>query len=62
MEAFPNAKCIFYQRDEDSWAKSCNKQLKKPTSSFPGNLPDWMHSVFYTIGFYPKISVGEKPP
>ena len=55
MTAFPDAKCIFYQREENSWAKSCVTQLEKPFQSFPGNLPDWIHTSLYNVGFYPGI-------
>ena len=48
MAAFPDAKCIFYQREEHSWAKSCVTQLEKPFKSYPGKLPDWIHTILYS--------------
>ena len=47
MQAFPNAKCIHYERPEDEWLESMLRQLKKNRSVGIGNLPDWCLSTFF---------------
>ena len=54
MQAFPEAKCIFYERPEDSWIKSMMNQLDANRKVGIGKLPDWCLNVLGFTGFFPN--------
>jgi len=53
MIAFPEAKCIFYERPEEQWLKSMLNQLDKNRSVGIGKLPDWCLNFLGYTGFFP---------
>ena len=55
MQAFPEAKCIFYEREEEAWVISLEKQLNMQLELFPGTLPDWCLQLQYQTGMFPPV-------
>ena len=48
LEAFPEAKCIFYQRPEKQWLPSFQKQMEvnNQLGSFPTFVVEWLFYLF----------------
>ena len=47
MEIFPDAKCIFFEREEESWFESYRNQMEKICAR--KNLPDPLHYLMLRI-------------
>lgn len=50
LEAFPEAKCVHFERYEDAWTKSIQNQIVANRSFFSWHLPDWVNWVLFKTG------------
>ena len=50
LEAFPGAKCIHFERNEDDWIKSIQNQILANASFFSWHLPDWVNWILFKTG------------